>query len=71
MVREAIEKAMAAKELDGVKLAAKAKVPTSVVYRFLAGSKRVELKHVDAMLKALGLTVVPALLARPARRRRT
>jgi DNA-binding phage protein len=65
MVREAIEKEMAKRKMGKLQLSDASGVPKSAVYRFLDGSKRVELKHVNAMLKALGLTVAPT----PPRRR--
>jgi transcriptional regulator with XRE-family HTH domain len=64
MVREAIKRAMKAKNVTGYQLAKASGVPKAVVYRFLNGTpkgptERVELAHVDAMLEALGLTVSP------------
>lgn len=78
MVREAIVKAMDEQGVTGYALAKASGVPKSVVYLFLSGrpkkgkqepTKRVDLAHVDAMLKALNLTVSPAPARRPGRRR--
>lgn len=82
MVREAIKAAMKKQKVSGYELAKRAKVPKSVVYLFLNGrqenstqgkqgpTENMRLAHVDAMLKALGLTVAPALLTTPAKPKR-
>lgn len=71
-MRQAIEKEMKRQKVSRYRLAKDSGVPKSSVYRFLDGkdpSDRVDLAHVDAMLKALNLTVSPAPARRPGRRR--
>lgn len=76
-MREAIKRAMKAQKVTGYQLAEMSGVPKSVVYLFLNGrqensgqgkkgpTERVELDNLDAMLKALGLTVTAKRKALP------